>query len=231
MQGFAELIEEECAGCPGRLSQQYFRRIRTAANRMDQLITDALNYSRAVRQEIPMEKVDVGELLQDLVDTYPNLQPDQADIFIQPNLPPVLGNEAALTQCFSNLLGNAVKFAKPGVKPVVRVWAEPAPPAQPGQTPRAVPTSGFGASNGESGNLRPLNEKVRIWVEDNGVGIAKHYQHHIFGIFQRGGTEHEGTGIGLAIVQKVAQRMGGEVGVESEEGAGSRFWVELQQAP
>jgi signal transduction histidine kinase len=70
-----------------------------------------------------------------------------------------------------------------------------------------------------------------VWVEDNGIGIPKESLHRVFDIFQRASMDREGTGIGLAIVRKVAQRMGGEVGVESEETKGSRFWVELPKAP
>jgi signal transduction histidine kinase len=187
-----------------------------AAGRMDQLITDSLNYSKAARQEMPVEPVDLAALLQGLLDTYPNLQADTADIEIAKDLPPVLGNEAALTQCFSNLLGNAVKFAKPGAKPKIRVWGEEEP------LPEAGP-----AWDKAAGKSR----KVRIWVEDDGIGIPAEAQERIFGIFQRATTTHEGTGIGLAIVKKVAQRMGGEVGVHSELGKGSRFWVLLPKAP
>jgi signal transduction histidine kinase len=70
---------------------------------------------------------------------------------------------------------------------------------------------------------------VRCWVEDNGVGIAPDHRERIFGIFERlhGGDRHPGTGIGLAIVRKGVERMGGRVGVESTPGEGSRFWVEL----
>ena len=204
MQGFAEMIEEECAGCPHTLGKELFRRIKIATRRMDQLIADSLSYSKAARQELILEPVDLFQLLDGLVETYPNLQPDKADIQIQRDLPAVLGNEAALTQCFSNLLGNAVKFAKPGGKPQVRVWAEAS---------------------------KTRASAVRVWVEDNGIGIPKESLHRVFDIFQRASMDREGTGIGLAIVRKVAQRMGGEVGVESEETKGSRFWVELPKAP
>jgi signal transduction histidine kinase len=74
------------------------------------------------------------------------------------------------------------------------------------------------------------NSSVRFWVEDQGIGIPKAAQDRIFGMFQRAHVGYEGTGIGLAIVRKAVERMGGRVGVESEPGHGSRFWVELQPA-
>jgi CheY-like chemotaxis protein len=112
----------------------------------------------------------------------------------------VLGNDALLTQCFSNLLGNAVKFVPSGVKAKVRVHAE------------------------------RRDGVVKIWVQDQGIGIPKNAQSKLFGMFQKLDSQYEGTGIGLAIVRKVIYRMGGKVGVESEPGAGSSFWVELPVA-
>ncbi len=212
MQGFAGIIEEEYAADQPSASLEYLKRIKTAANRLDQLITDSLNYSRTIRQEIPTEPVDLSELVPDLVDTYPNLLPDKADIKIEGKLPTVIGNEAALTQCFSNLLGNAVKFSKPGAKARIRVRADP--PKSQGQ-PETARNGTF----------------ARIWIEDEGIGVPKDSLERIFGMFQRAARGYEGTGVGLAIVRKVVERMGGKVGVESELGKGSRFWVELPIAP
>ncbi|MGH7973267.1 MAG: sensor histidine kinase, partial [Limisphaerales bacterium] len=204
MQGFAEMIEEEQGRDLPALSMEYISRIKSAASRLDQLIIYSLNYSKTVREELPTEPVDLGDLLPGLIETYPNLQPDKADIEIANRLPTVLGNQAALTQCFSNLLGNAVKFAKPGNKPTIRVWAEP------------------GHRTSDRNGSRPT---ARIWVEDNGIGIRGDSLERIFGMFQRAAKGYEGTGIGLAIVRKVVERMGGQVGVESQQGQGSRFWV------
>ena len=72
---------------------------------------------------------------------------------------------------------------------------------------------------------------ARIWVEDNGIGIPPEARNRLFGMFQKLDNEYEGTGIGLAIVRKVVERMGGRVGVDSEPGNGSRFWVDLRRAP
>jgi len=76
----------------------------------------------------------------------------------------------------------------------------------------------------------PADDVLRVWIEDNGIGIPAHSQERLFRMFQRLTSEYEGTGIGLAIVRKVVERMGGRVGAESAPGKGSRFWVELRQA-
>lgn len=131
----------------------------------------------------------------------------------------VLGNETLLIQCFSNLLGNAVKFVRRNTRPRVRIWAEP--------SGRMAPEDKSESS--EVHLVRPARP-VRIWIEDNGIGISKSARHRLFGMFQRLHPGYEGTGIGLAIVRKVVNRMGGRVGVKSVEGEGSRFWVELQEA-
>lgn len=201
MKGFSEVVQELCATCPGQEQKGFLRRIMTSADRMDSLIRDALNYSQAVRQELPLEPVDAGALLRGMLDTYPELQPSEAHIRIEGEVPWVMGNEAGLTQCFSNLLGNAVKFRKPGQTPEIRIWAE------------------------------QRDAWARIWVEDNGIGISESMLPRVFDMFSRGHRTHEGTGIGLALVRKVMDRMGGKTGVESEEGKGSRFWLELRSCP
>jgi signal transduction histidine kinase len=202
MHGYAELLlEENCLDETNLQARDFLQRIISAASRMDALILDALNYSKLARGEMPLEPVDTGALLCDIVESYPNLQPHKERLELQGHFPLVLANQAALTQCFSNLLDNAVKFVVPGTKPHVRVRAE------------------------------KRQDRVRLWFEDNGIGIPKGREKELFQLFKQIDTAHGGTGVGLAIVRKAAERMGGHVGVESEPGKGSRFWLELAEAP
>ena len=200
MSAFTDILAQEAPSLSPEAAD-YCRRIGAAANRLDKLIQDTLSYTRAVQEEMKLEPVNLQTLIRGLIDTYPNFQADKADIQIEDALPVVLGNEALLTQCFSNLLGNAVKFVASGVRPRIQIRSE---------------------------NLGPL---VRVSIIDNGIGIAPEYQERIFRMFQRLSHDYEGTGIGLAIVRKVTERMGGTVGVESEPGKGSSFRLELRLAP
>jgi signal transduction histidine kinase len=168
---------------------------------MDTLIQDVLAYTRVLHSDIKMEAVNLDELVRQIIGTYPPLHDGRAEIQIQGMLPRVFGNKASLSQCVSNLLINAIKFVAPGTKPLVKVWA---------RAERADP-------------------RVRLWVEDNGIGIAPKDQERIFKMFERVSPNYEGTGIGLAIVQKAMERMGGKAGVESAIGIGSKFWIQLSK--
>ena len=207
MQGFSVFLEEECPDCQRPPASDYLRHIRESASRLDRLITDALNYNRIICEELPMDPVEIGNLLRGMIQTYPNLHPRVADISIDLADLTVVGNESLLTQCFGNLLENAVKFVAPFVRPCIHIWAEE-------------------IQGRESDGI------VRIWIEDNGIGIPKTAQEKIFRMFQRMHTEAEypGTGVGLTIVKKAIERMNGCVGLESEPGKGSKFWIDLPKA-
>jgi signal transduction histidine kinase len=167
---------------------------------VDRLILDVLAYTRLSRHEIVIQPVDIGGLIVEIIQERPEFQAPNADIQIEDPLPPVLGHGVSLTQCVTNLLDNAVKFVAPGVKPQVRI-------------------------RGETGD-----GWVRLWFADNGIGIDQQARRRLFEMFQRvhnNSQEYEGTGIGLAIVRKAVERMNGQVGVESEPGKGSQFWLQL----
>ncbi len=197
--GFSGLLLDSC----GELSpanRKLLERSIMAVKRMDQLILDALNYNKIVRQHLPLDPVDCAALLEDVLDSYPQFQEARACICVNGVIPVVLGNTALLTQCFSNLLTNALKFVPNGTAPRVNISAQ------------------------------HLDNRVRIWIEDNGIGIREENHETIFKIFQRLNRDYEGTGIGLALVKKAVERMRGTVGFESQ-GQGSRFWLELEKAP
>jgi signal transduction histidine kinase len=201
MQGFAQTLLESHADKLDATGVNYLGRIARSAMRLDRLVQDVLSYTKILETEAPNAPIDVDQLVRDIIETYPDWQPPKAEIQIQGELPKVLGNEAFLTQCISNLLGNAVKFVSPGTRPRVKIYAE------------------------------SLDSQVRIWFEDNGIGVAPANHARLFRMFERVHAAHEfeGTGMGLSIVRKAAERMGGRAGLESALGQGSKFWIELKK--
>ena len=174
-----------------------------AGRQMDTLIQDLLAYSRLVRAEVNLDAVSLETVVDEARGALEmELKDRGGEIEVERPLGRVLGHRAVLGQIVTNLLTNAVKFTRPDTPPRIRV-----------------------RSAGGAG-------RVRLWVEDNGIGIAPEHRERIFRAFERlhGVQQYPGTGIGLAIVQKGAMRLGGQAGVESAPGAGSRFWVDLAEA-
>lgn len=203
IRGFCQiLLEDYRALMPDDQAREFLRRIMLAAERMDHLIEDILAYSRIGAGEIRLERVSVRGVLDGV---FKDMGPDLRDsrVEVDPDLPPVLAHEVTLAQVLRNLISNAVKYVPPGTTPLVRIRAE------------------------------TRDGRVRVWVEDNGIGIPPEHQERIFRVFERlHPTEHyPGTGVGLAIVKKGVDRMGGDVGVDSQPGRGSRFWIDLHPAP
>jgi signal transduction histidine kinase len=167
---------------------------------MDKLVHDLLEYSRVTRAEMKIERVDLGVVFSEVVKAMEvALAERQAEVTADESFPSVLGHRPTLDQTLTNLLTNATKFVTPGVRPQIRVRNE------------------------------VRDACVRLWFEDNGIGIPKEHHDRIFGVFERlhKQEDYPGTGIGLAIVKKAMERMGGKVGLESQVGLGSRFWIEL----
>jgi signal transduction histidine kinase len=203
MEGYTAVLMEEYASRMDATAQQYGRHICDAAERMDELIYDLLEYGRLGHVELALSKLDPEKIIQKVIFrlTY-EIQRRKAEVKVAGAYPEIRANPEVLEQVLTNLVENAVKFVPPERTPRVQIRPE------------------------------PRNGSLRIWIEDNGIGIEPRYYERIFGAFERlnpkGG--YPGTGIGLAIVRQGMQRMAGQVGVDSQLGCGSRFWIELPLA-
>jgi PAS domain S-box-containing protein len=203
MQGYARALAEDYSSQLDQEARLYIDRIIQGSSRMERLIHDVLTYSRVSRTEAKLQPVSLDLLVHGIVGQYPELHSDRAEIIVQENLPSVIAHEPSLGQAFSNLLHNAVKFVAPGIKPKVHVFAE------------------------------RKDGCVTVQFQDNGIGIRPEHQSRLFGMFERihPDGKYEGTGIGLAIVRKAVERMGGKVGIVSDGAHGSTFWIQLSEAP
>ncbi len=200
MSGFAKALVEDESAAMSPLGLDYARRIAHSAKFMDALLLDMLAYSRLARAEISPVLMPLDEPVREILLVMEKEISDAgARVEVVSPLDSALTHAPTLKQILSNLLANGLKFTSPGRAPRLQIHTS--------------------QSDGV----------VRLWVEDNGIGIAPEHHERIFGLFQRlhDAKTYPGTGIGLALVRKGAERMGGRAGVESEPGQGSRFWVDL----
>lgn len=202
MKGFAEALLHD-ATLNEKERAEYLMRILATAQGMERLIQDLLAYSRLSRQEIRLHSVSLDRVVREAAQQLQLVSGgSRYELEVAPDLPEVQGHHAVLVQAVLNLFSNGIKFVPAGRLPRLTVWCE---------------------ERGDS---------VRLFVKDNGIGIAPQHQERIFNIFERlhGIDEYPGSGIGLAIVRKAVVRMEGRIGVESTPGEGSRFWIELRKA-
>jgi PAS domain S-box-containing protein len=181
----------------------YLRQAQAGAVRMRQLIDDLLLYSRVANEEPRREQVDLKALVDGVLQILGPAIADEAATVEVGELPTLEVEPSQLAQLLQNLIGNAVKFHVPGVPPLVRVTAR-----------------------------RTIGGCV-VTVSDDGIGIPEADQERIFAMFTRlhGREEYAGTGIGLAICRRIAERHGGRIYVESEPGRGAAFHTLLPDAP
>lgn len=201
--GFSRLLMEDLEGRLQERDVEHLRRIERASEQMDLLIRDLLDYSRLSYSPVKSSPTALEPVVREAFEAAtPEAAARRAEIRVDGALPWVWGQDALLRECLRNLLSNALKFVSPGVAPKITIRAE------------------------------ARGEWTRVWVEDNGIGIAPEHREKIFGVFERlhRPEDFPGTGIGLAIVKKIVQRLGGQAGVESRPGAGSQFWIELRTA-
>ncbi len=201
IQGFGQALLEDHAQELRPEAREYLARMIAGAERMETLMRELLAYSRLGRTELHLQGVDL-DLVEREAEHLLASELDQrlATVEVPAPLGLARGHTPTLVQVLANLIGNAAKFVPPERKPRIR--------------------------------LRPEKRgaRTRLWIEDNGIGIAPEHKDRIWGVFERlhGMEVYPGTGLGLAIVRRAMERMGGSCGVESAPGEGSHFWIELE---
>ncbi|UBV44040.1 hypothetical protein LAJ19_10235 [Deinococcus taeanensis] len=199
---FSELINRRYGADLDDKGRRYLELVTRGAERMKVLIDDLLVFSRLNVVQEELTPLPLEGPLQDAVDSLQGAIGESGAHVTWEALPQVLGVRSELAQLFQNLLGNAIKFQRPGVAPQVHVQAA------------------------RDGNC------WHVQVHDNGIGFEPQYAERIFQIFQRlhGRDEYQGTGMGLAIVRKIMEHHGGRVWAQAQPGQGSVFHLTLHAA-
>lgn len=201
IDGYARMILRDHTDQFDEDTKQKFGTIRSSAQMMGQLISDLLAFSRLGRQEIIPSKLDMGGLLNDAWKELQMIQPERKIILDAQEMPPAFGDRTLIKQVLLNLLSNAIKFTK--YRDCAKIEAG-------------------GYADGK---------QVVYYIIDNGVGFDMTYHDKMFGVFQRlhSSDEFEGTGVGLAIVQRIIHRHGGRVWAEGRPDQGASFYFSLKR--
>jgi signal transduction histidine kinase len=199
IDGYSLMLEEDYAAQLDETARRYIKTIRAGSQRMAALIDDLLTFSRLSRQSLNRQTVDMNTLARRAAAEVLESQPEPKPAVNIAELPPVPGDPALLRQVWTNLISNAVKYSAKSPTPEVRIRAESA------------------------------GRQVRYEVQDNGVGFDMKYADKLFGVFQRlhSMDEYPGTGVGLAIVQRIINRHEGAVTAKGERGKGATFGFTL----
>ncbi len=201
---FTQLLMERHVDQSNEDARQFSEYVQRGVKRMELLLRDLLLYSRAIHEERtwPRSHFDLNFAISDAISSlHMEIHTTQARI-MSGAMPSVYGDQTQLSLVFQNLISNAMKYAREGVPPVIKISAE--------------------KSDGE-----PL-----VRVTDNGIGFDQKYAERVFDLFQRlGGSKVPGTGLGLAICRRIIERNGGRIWAESQPGVGSTFLFTLPGAP
>ena len=199
IDGYSLMLEEDYGPQLDDTARRYIQTIRAGSQRMAALIDDLLTFSRLSRQSLNRQTVDMTTLARRAAAEVLENQPEPKPAVNIPDLPAVPGDPALLRQVWTNLISNAVKYSAKSATPEVQVRA---------------------AAEGR---------QVRFEIEDNGVGFDMKYADKLFGVFQRlhSMDEYPGTGVGLAIVQRIISRHQGAVTAKGERGKGATFGFTL----
>jgi PAS domain S-box-containing protein len=201
LHGLGDILLQDYVDRPlDQEGREYLEKISQASRRMDTLIQDLLSYAQLRSEEIPNEPIDLRRLAVGVVGLMSeDIRNRGARVDVLEGSALISANPVLLGQAVMNLLSNALKFVSPGVTPTVQMRVE------------------------------RRGDRARLSVQDNGIGVAREHTGRIFGLFQRLNRleDYPGTGIGLALVRRAVERMGGSVGVASTPGVGSTFWIEF----
>src|SRR5712691_2076592 len=206
---FGDRLKNKHAEALSTEGRDYLERMQNAAGRMQALINDLLSLSRVTNHHQPLVAVDLAEVARMVVSDLETRLSQVSGKVELGDLPIIVADRGQMAQLLQNLIGNGLKFSKPGQPPVVKVRGE--------------------LLNGPQGGV----DACQIVVEDNGIGFDEKYLDRIFGVFQRlhGRTEYEGTGIGLAICRKIVERHAGSITATSTPGMGAKFIITLPYRP
>jgi signal transduction histidine kinase len=211
VQAFSDRLKSKYARSIDDQGRDYLDRIQNAASRMQTLINDLLTYSRVTTKAKPFVPIDLAASTREVVsDLEVRIEQVKGRVEVG-EMSTVDADPLQVRQLMQNLIGNALKYHRPEERPVVKVSSK---------ITRKDPASPL---------LGPPHDFCQIMVEDNGIGFEEIYTERIFAIFQRlhARTEYEGTGVGLAVCKKIAERHGGSITARSTPGKGSTFLVTL----
>ena len=228
LDGYAQMVLAESGAQLSAHSRDALTRIMRAASRMDALTRDVLSYTKVATQKIELVALDPTPIIEDVIVMNPALQEPRAVVAIVRPLHHLVAHPTLFAQCLSNLLDNAAKFVPTDQRPRVIIRSEIV------DAKADVPGVKYRDLSGNKLHVPRVtfDRYVRLWIEDNGIGMDGLTQQKIFGMFERAreASQYPGTGVGLAILAKAIHRMNGRFGVESQPGAGSRFWIDLPPA-
>jgi len=219
--GFSALLEEDCKDALPPGGSHSLARISAAALRMSSLLDGLLEFARTGRAEIELSAVDMRALAAEALAEMPEVAQGRVQVQLDP-LPAGRGDTLLLRQVWRNLIENACKFSRDGQAPRLHIGARALPPPHPSAEP-VEPAAPAGEGHGGAG------ARTEYFVRDNGVGFDMEHAAKLFGVFHRlhHEAQFEGTGVGLAIVQRIVHRHGGHIHAEAAPGQGATFYFSL----
>ena len=207
---FANMIRDRHAEDFPPESRKYLDKIISSSQRMRSMASDILNYSGLSTNAQTFDEVNLEAVVAEILDDYELLLQERSAEVVVEKLPVVEGNRGQIKQVFQNLISNSIKFSRPDLPPVIRIFCNP-------------------ADSDPSGDNANEFTFCHIVVADNGIGFEKEYHERIFSLFERlnNKDKYEGSGIGLSITKKIIERHNGTVSAESAPGEGARFTISL----